>query len=628
MNLFDTIQACVRHALAGGLETADDLQEWLSELSLEDLAVLYCIYAVWTVFYRLFFTIISWCSARPVTYADPEERRPVLTLPLLVRSDIRSIDGVVYQRFLNEYGEPVGLLRTDETPPHVSVRRGGESVDEMACAGSRAEPCTPKPAIMKGILSLYASSVKIGIATRIEDDLVLPKHVYDLADQLAGPAKSVTDIHSHKWKVRSAGPSSDMLFVAVPKDVWSTIGGGKLEAGICNFKAPVTVITVDKGQAYQSHGGLKGRSFDEKHTFGVLHASYTLPGWSGSPVFQGGRVVGMHVAADPLRGCNVFLSLLPNKALAYPAAGWLTRSEGYDTGSYSSDIEPDYQARGWTGRTRQDVLADEILAGNARYIVTRDGHFSRLTAEDIQEMEAQLADPNAWANMGEDEHGPIGQPLVKGEADQTDAAALSAGAVETAAEAPSVTPVLVSLPAPASAGEGGADFRKAPAKTRRVAVSEQPSPSLPTQTFTKEALLLMLKAFESSDESTLSRGLTGSNNDDDSQTGYISLSRSSSTTTGPTTPTSSGASTTKPVVEPSLPPRANAAKRRKRKPKSHPGAPVQGSGKATAPALRASSENSLSESDLLAIQEQVSRSILATIEKSLPTLVRNSLKPQ
>jgi len=492
----------------------------------------------------------------------------------------------------------------------------------MACAGSRIERCDASKDATKGILSVFGNGVFIGNAVRIGENLVLPAHVGDVGDTLSGPQSSIADFHSYGWQVRRPGPESDLLFIELPRQAWSKLGVPALSVGMGDMAVATKVIHLDgAGVAYQSHGPIAARVFNEKHTFGIHYGSSTTPGWSGAPVFQRGKVVGIHVAGDHSVGKNIYLSLLPNMVAAEVASGVAyARSEASMAGSYSSDRSPDYDLRKWDGPTRQDYLADQQLNGG-RYIVTKKGLFTTLTSDQQEEyddfvsrQEYMMDRPDAWSNLVDDESSR--------EAKGMSAAVKAAEAV--------VEPVRVpTAPAAADGPKAVPDFRAVPLKTQRdTARSEQPSPSSTISSISPEMLRLALKAFEPSDESTDPLRSSDSSLDTSSLTGYQSFSTKLETTTGPTTLTSRSASSTQPVVDPNPPPRSKPAKRRKRKPSSPTGTSVPVSKPATGASSATSSEVKLTESAFRAILEEVIQSTSPRTGKSLKPSKTSSSKRQ
>jgi hypothetical protein len=194
-----------------------------------------------------------------------------------------------------------------------SLESGLNHVDEMYLRGSILH----ESKIPKGIGSIRVGSDETGwtvlamysrVKNGSETYLLTAGHAWAAAS-LATNAYldhqgKMVEIDFQKWAIEAYSHSEhlDFALVRVPNTVWSRLNVPAL--AVAN-PTPRGLITLhgygELGQPCMSNGRVRSRVVRMFYH----HNASTLPSWSGTPVLEKGKVVGIHVKASPMDGSNI-----------------------------------------------------------------------------------------------------------------------------------------------------------------------------------------------------------------------------------------------------------------------------------------------------------------------------------
>jgi hypothetical protein len=530
-------------------------------------------------------------------------------MPLLARKRIFRVGGKTYAELADADGNGIGLIEM----PVEDVTSSG-TLDEMAIRGSTISPCQDHKDF-KGVVTFTSTGILVGVGFRIGEHLVVPAHVWDVSDAFASATQTLSDYHDQRWKVLRPNVQSDALFVEVPRRVWSSLGVSSLKVATCSMGRPVVVRWINHTESdsgVQSSGPIRAREFTDRHTFALRHGAATRPGMSGSPVYQGGRVIGMHVAADHDQKHNVFLSLIPNMDVAgipNPTTTWATRI-GITSESWDSVIhgDTDYERR--SERTMVDVYADRLADQNfngTKYVVSAKGKYAPASEFDLDAAQEALDDPESWANLVDEMHR---QAYLRHTRNENASTASPSQDPETSPVASTQYP------------------RRDLPKSRRVEASleQQPTSSpkwSPTMTRALEKASGVLGE-PTGPPATSDPPVSTSH----SQNGSSSSFQSSETTTGQCVPESSTVSDTPRPAEASPPPQPSSGAKRRRNRKSRPGSSTPASTTETTKASDVRSGVPSLEYALKVAQEALMVCSSAATNSSSSHTQKSSLKQQ
>jgi hypothetical protein len=200
-----------------------------------------------------------------------------------------------------------------EPKPLYDIRKHipDEIVKEMAVAGSFPVKTGLKTTQGPGVLSIRDASGNVrGMACRID---FKGRSVMQTADHVYAAMCQEKDLFvEHKgkqlpfvlkdWKIllQSPAPFLDIVLLAEPTAFFSNLGVKSLKTRILNPFKMVSLHGYSEGEIEITYGIV--HQTDKAFIFN--HKCSTKNGFSGTPIFQDGYVVGIHTGADVLKGEN------------------------------------------------------------------------------------------------------------------------------------------------------------------------------------------------------------------------------------------------------------------------------------------------------------------------------------
>jgi len=186
--------------------------------------------------------------------------------------------------------------------------------DEMALPGSHMYPSERRDVGAICVAGETTELTRVGCFFRYENYLITAKHVANQIScglagvYLTGPVeakrgnfkanltnvkkidKELFNLENNRFKL-----SMDVFAIELDPKMWSQLGLNKVSTRLkSEYGMQVSAVGYNDGLLVVSTGKtLRGSGVQELH-----HTASTLPGFSGSPLYCGKSVVGVHVAAD------------------------------------------------------------------------------------------------------------------------------------------------------------------------------------------------------------------------------------------------------------------------------------------------------------------------------------------
>jgi hypothetical protein len=200
-----------------------------------------------------------------------------------------------------------------ESKPMYDIRKHipDEVVKEMAVAGSFPVKTGLRTTEGPGVLSIRDARGNVrGMASRID---FKGRSVMQTADHVYAAMCQEKDLYiEHKgkqlpfvlkdWKIllQSPAPFLDLVLLAEPTAFFSNLGVKSLKTKVLNPFKMVSLHGYSEGEVEITYGSV--HQTDKAFIFN--HKCSTKSGFSGTPIFQDGSVVGIHTGADVLKGEN------------------------------------------------------------------------------------------------------------------------------------------------------------------------------------------------------------------------------------------------------------------------------------------------------------------------------------
>jgi hypothetical protein len=204
----------------------------------------------------------------------------------------------------------------------IYVKKDTEEIreEEMALPNSQYYPCVKFPTGCFLLANTSVEMAKFASFFRISDYLVTARHVAH------GLSSSTCDIYccgvsenirkNCKLNLKNVVPLQneqffddqnayfgdlDVFALKMPKSFWSKMGMRSAVLGPSYFRQNVLAVGFHSGVMMASGGRiLRDSSHTELH-----HTASTEQGYSGSPLYAGGKTVGMHIRCDSVENVNV-----------------------------------------------------------------------------------------------------------------------------------------------------------------------------------------------------------------------------------------------------------------------------------------------------------------------------------
>ncbi|QEM20964.1 ORF2a [Physalis rugose mosaic virus] len=228
---------------------------------------------------------------------------------------------------------------------------GGSNFSQVAAG---AEP--------RSLVTLYTKSdIQVGFGSRVswngEEYLLTAYHVWEGLKDGFKLSKNGLMVPGDgaKLHIGCRHKTLDFALVAMPPASWSKLGVGKSQ--LRSFKGSNAYIKVFGGKSSTTLVSSSGNATRLSTPVSIAHSASTAPGWSGSPLYQDGIVVGIHTGYIHYGVSNEavdvagFLETINAKETAYADVGMreievdemLTRTGQF----FEFELEGDLPLRGY-----------------------------------------------------------------------------------------------------------------------------------------------------------------------------------------------------------------------------------------------------------------------------------------
>ncbi|AKN81081.1 polyprotein P2a [Cymbidium chlorotic spot virus] len=269
--------------------------------------------------------------------------------------------------------------------------------NEAAILGNMMNKVNPgsEPA---SLVSISNGTDVVGMGSRVNYNgttwLLTASHVWNGASPLLYLAKGglQTEV-SAEWPVglSCTHRTADFVLVKVPDRVWSRLGVKSAPLSAMAKTSIVTIFSDSNGTMLSS----AGRAVHGEYSHDIQHTCSTTNGWSGSPLYYKGAVVGIHCGLKDFgvsnRGVNVGVLL--------------TASAGLETvySEISNTLISPEEAD-----ERDYEFIDLDIVGGTRLGMGKGEYFRRSLADWESNRkfisEVKAAGRKTWAEMTEEEH--------------------------------------------------------------------------------------------------------------------------------------------------------------------------------------------------------------------------------
>jgi hypothetical protein len=320
--------------------------------------------------------------------------------------------GVGYAYYLVDAGGQRYRVKCTPSVSQITQVPPSIYVQEKAVSGSRMKP-GPYP---KYIVEIIADGVTLGLGFRHGNELFTAAHVLkdpvealnnyepDPDDDFKPPLVYLRGTRPDgrcvemdmSWPVTLSGSSLDAVGVEVPPHVWAYLGVGSAAVGSPLRGQTCSVFGRDLEGRPASSSGPVSTSASVGGT--LAYRASTQPGWSGSPIVAGRKVVGIHTGYRPEENLNrgVSLHFLQVDETDYKSRIYRNNADLWeDTSDLPIDDRFDSMA---------EAYEDMHVVRKGRKMRLRQGASSfavRQEPEIIYEPQEHLFTVSRWGNLAE-----------------------------------------------------------------------------------------------------------------------------------------------------------------------------------------------------------------------------------
>ncbi|UOF93180.1 polyprotein P2a [Cynosurus mottle virus] len=272
---------------------------------------------------------------------------------------------------------------------------------EMAMPNSPTNRVAPNSE-PDSLVTLYRDGAVIGFGARIktprgEDLLLTAYHVWELEPEHMAKRGKCIPLRKCRLVYKSTSEMLDFAMVEVPSSYWTSVG---VKSARLKKSGARTVVRAFGGQSSQDLFSTSGVATYGKTPLELVHTATTFPGWSGTPLYSKGNVVGLHFGSEKAklknRACNIagLFEILPRNV----------EVESSVMADDSSQQELEHAE--WVERMKQGVPYEQYEINDEDYMVGyKDYH--RLAHFDA---ERRLNDPSyrSWADRADSDDESLG----------------------------------------------------------------------------------------------------------------------------------------------------------------------------------------------------------------------------
>nr|WMX25416.1 P2ab polyprotein [Cynosurus mottle virus] len=272
---------------------------------------------------------------------------------------------------------------------------------EMAMPNSPTNRVAPNSE-PDSLVTLYRDGAVIGFGARIktprgENLLLTAYHVWELEPEHMAKRGKCIPLRKCRLVYKSTSEMLDFAMVEVPSSYWTSVG---VKSAHLKKSGARTVVRAFGGQSSQDLFSTSGVATYGKTPLELVHTATTFPGWSGTPLYSKGNVVGLHFGSEKAklknRACNIagLFEILPRNV----------EVESSVMADDSSQQELEHAE--WVERMKQGVPYEQYEINDEDYMV---GHkdYHRLAHFDA---ERRLNDPSyrSWADRADSDDESLG----------------------------------------------------------------------------------------------------------------------------------------------------------------------------------------------------------------------------
>lgn len=188
----------------------------------------------------------------------------------------------------------------------------------------------------QSLVAIYSGDVIVGFGSRVKWQrktyLLTAYHVVGglHANLCLAKGSKMVQLDS-EWPMPYYCPTKGFEFamVSVPDRVWSSLGVSASQLRVCPNRATVVAYGGSSSHTLSSSVGVASKS--PEYGCVLKHGCPTVKGWSGTPLYEQGAVVGVHIRAGEFNkfneAVNVGLLLSANMETLPPKSKWNEISE-------------------------------------------------------------------------------------------------------------------------------------------------------------------------------------------------------------------------------------------------------------------------------------------------------------
>lgn len=255
------------------------------------------------------------------------------------------------------------------------------------------------------LVVLYRDGVAIGCGARVktprgEDLLLTACHVWDLEPTHMAKRGNSIPLKRSRLVHSSRSELLDYAMVELPNSYWTSMGIKAAHVKRCGAKTAVRLFGGSSSQDLFSTGGSTEYGLTPLE---LCHSATTFPGWSGTPLYNKGNVVGLHIGSQAAQGRNRACNI----AVLFEIMSREIRVESSEMGDDSAQRELEHAE--WVERMEQGVPYERYEIDGEHYAVgLKDYH--RLANFDE---ERRLVDPSyrSWADRADSDDESLGSVM-------------------------------------------------------------------------------------------------------------------------------------------------------------------------------------------------------------------------
>lgn len=287
------------------------------------------------------------------------------------------------------------------------IRQATADQKEMAMPGSKMSPLKDSRGSQGGVVSFRDGEhnvIGMGCRIKYEGKTVLMT-AYHVLEEIRGIENLYIEHKGNRlrfslkhirMRLQSVEMHRDVVLFEIDDSIWSVLGVAARKVIYSDVPCAIYAYGYNEDDDFSCS---RGQLSPSHVAYQVEHTTSTLPGWSGTPLFNvQGCVVGMHCGWRPLPGLNYgivafWYNLARESGDRKSKHAWRYRDEDFSSEDEYEEFDVELMDdEGTAGIGKKASKHYKVKSGNGQlYALLHDDN------------------PNSWANMRDDEYekGPI-----------------------------------------------------------------------------------------------------------------------------------------------------------------------------------------------------------------------------